>query len=314
VWPNYTDTLRQTVLDKMAAAGMKWVRIDVSWARIEDTGKGARNAFQVAILDKCVDMSRQRGLEVMLVQTSTPSWAGGSAGPRNPADFADFMRWMTDRYRGRVKAYQIYNEQNNGGWGGTLASYVATLKAAYQGIKAVDPSAIVVTGGAVYADYDWVNAFYAAGAKGYFDVFGSHPYQSKADEPPEYIREVSKWWFANLYKVHEVMAANGDGHKPIWITEFGYSAHSNATIPLDSVWAFGVTEAQQADYSVRAFKYARANWPWLGVFFYYKEISWPLGSLSPSWFDLHTQNYALLRSNGTERPVYGALKTYFTGS
>jgi hypothetical protein len=288
--------------------------MDVSWARTEHV-QGARHAGYVELVDKCVAMANAHGLQPLVVVLGTPSWANGRAGggspPSDPNHFRDFMRWAAERYRGQVPAWQIYNEPNGSV---PVADYVSLLKAGYEGVKLGDPSATVISAGIVFNDVSWVHGLYENGAKDHFDALGAHPYQSKADEPPEYIREVSKWWFANLYKVHEAMAANGDGHKPIWITEFGYSAHSNATIPLDSVWAFGVTEAQQADYSVRAFKYARANWPWLGIFFYYKEISWPLGSLSPSWFDLHTQGYGLLYANGTERPVYRALKTYLTGN
>jgi hypothetical protein len=101
------------------------------------------------------------------------------------------------------------------------------------------------------------------------------------------------------------MVANGDGAKPLWFTEFGWSAHTNWTgIPN---WERGVTPQQQGDYLVRAHQYATANWPYVGAMFWYKELAYPGGT------DVHEEGFALLDSNLGERPVYTALKTYLTG-
>jgi hypothetical protein len=320
MWPNYDDELRAFAVDKIAEAGLKWVRIDISWARAE-TAKGVYRTSYVHLLDHCVWLALSRGLRPFVVVLGTPGWAnanaGGGAPPTDPNDFRDFMQWAAERYRGSVPAWQLYNEPNSRGfWTGTLANYVAALKAGYEGVKRGDPSATVVSGGIVFNDYAWVRELYAHGAKDHFDALGVHPYQSKADEPPEYARESdSRWWFANLPRVREVMVENGDADAEIWITEFSYSAHTNEAVPPgnDFAWALGVTEQQQAEYGVRALDYARANWPYVGLFVWYKEISWPLGSLSPGWFDVHTQSYGLLRADQSERPAYRALKSYLTG-
>jgi hypothetical protein len=250
----------------------------------------------------------------------TPGWANGNKGktqpPTNVNDFGDFMSWATGQYPA-VKAWQIYNEPNNGDfWSSTTAQYVNVLKAGYAGVKSVNASDVVVTGGITFNNAaGWVAEIYANGAKGHFDAIGTHPYQVKADEPPEYAADANTWWFPNnTPAVRQVMVNNGDSAAKIWITEFGYSSHSNATVPAgtDYWWALGVTDAQQADFAVRAIKYVRANWPYVDAFFWYRERSNPLGSLSPDWFDLHTQNYALLRTDLSERPVLGALKQYLT--
>ena len=53
-WGFYTNPDRLTVLDKLAATGVKWVRIDTSWAGIEDSYKGARNSWYIGMVDFCV--------------------------------------------------------------------------------------------------------------------------------------------------------------------------------------------------------------------------------------------------------------------
>jgi hypothetical protein len=293
----------------------------VSWARVENAEKGARRASYVALVDRCVAMTLAWGLKPLVAVLGTPGWANGNAGglvpPRDPNDFRDFMQWAAQRYRGKVEAWQLYNEPNSTlFWRGTVADYVAVLKAGYAGAKLGDPSAEVVTGGIVFNDAAWIRELYANGAKDHFDVLGAHPYQAKGDEPPEHAPDENKWWFANLGKIRDVMVEYGDADAPIWITEFSYSAHANESIPpgSDFWWALGVTEEQQADYGVRALGYAQRNWPFVEVFVWYKDISLPLGGVSPGWFDLHTQSYGLLREDQSERPVYGAFKRYLTGS
>src|SRR5690606_5308099 len=74
--------------------------------------------------------------------------------------------------------------------------------------------------------------------------------------------------FRRVEDIHAVMVTHGDGALPVWSTEFGWLLASAA---CDSAWQQSgfawqqVTAAQQADYLRRAFAFADANWPWMGV-------------------------------------------------
>ena len=58
------------------------------------------------------------------------------------------------------------------------------------------------------------------------------------------------------------MLAAGDGDKQIAVTEMGWTTDP---VHNDYSW-YAVSEAMQADYLVRAFQYAKANWqPWMGI-------------------------------------------------
>jgi len=152
---------------------------------------------------------------------------------------------------------EIWNEQNGEVfWGGLSpepAHYTAMLQSAYTAIKAVDPSITVVVGGlaaggGTYDDGDCdgtpdggvlpghgVNAvnyledMYAAGAQGYFDAVGWHPYVFDPDAEqtmPELLEydECSMWsqMAETPESARSLMTANGDSAKEIWITEAGY--------------------------------------------------------------------------------------------
>jgi hypothetical protein len=79
---------------------------------------------------------------------------------------------------------------------------------------------------------------YAAGAKGYFDVFANHPYPPM----PHDALSGKIGWNALLQTQweHDIMVANGDGGKQIWGTEYGGPTGSNDQK--------AVTQGQQAQY------------------------------------------------------------------
>ena len=307
-WSFYSNAARRDVLDKLASAGVRWVRIDVSWAGIEDRGKGARNAWYIGMVDFCVDEARKRGMQVLVTLWLTPAWANGGRGertpPANPRDYADFAAWAAGHWRSRVAAWEVWNEPDpwQPFWQGTTAEYVSLLKAAYPGFKSGDPAATVVLGGPSSNDDDWIRQVYSLGAKGSFDALATHPYQGIADAPPERPDDGNRWWFTHLPAVRDVMLDYGDGDKPIWFTEMGWSAHADWSGAPN--WKRGVTPEEQANFFIRSIDFTKRNYPYVPVMFWYKERTDPTGD------DVHLEGYGLLDANLGERPILGALRDY----
>lgn len=130
-----------------------------------------------------------------------------------------------------------------------------------------------------------------------FDAFGFHP--QGFPYPPEI--EASQlppddngndFRFRMTEHYHDIMTGYGIGDKPIWLTEFGYLRDPaddpwdgappyatygdfclNPTKPAPPWKWMRVSEAQQADYLVRAFQYADANMPWIGAMFVF-NVDW----------------------------------------
>lgn len=310
-WSDYNDSQRTQVLDKMKAAGVTWVRIDVGWSSLQEVGRGLLSQWYVDTVDRCVNLARARGINVLAMLWATPSWANGGQSrnvpPLDVKDFAWIANWAANHFRGRVAAWEVWNEpdsaQSSWSWGGDVAQYVGLLKAAYPAFKSGDPSAQVVFAGTSSADESFVKAAYQAGAKGSFDVMAVHPYQAISDLPPEQVGDSRNWWFARVDALHQVMVNNGDDDKPVWFTEFGWSSHATASDAPN--WQRGVTEAQQGDYLVRAIRYARAHYPWVKKMFLYAERN-------RTGVDIQNANYGLLRYDLSEKPAYQALRTYLT--
>jgi hypothetical protein len=311
MWNDYSDAQRLAVLDKIAAAHLEWVRIDMGWSSFQD---GCRTCFNDWYLDRAnflVDAARQRGLKVLVTAWRTPGWANGGAGelapPANPADFRSFMTWLAGRFRGRVAAYEIWNEPDSRDFfTGTVAQYAALVRAAYPGVKAGDPAAQVVLGGPINNDTGWLRSVYQAGAGGSFDVLATHPYMGPSDLPPEApdLRGDNIYLLTHVAAVHELMVANGDGAKPIWFTELGWSSHANGG--GEANWDRGVTLQQQADYTVRAIELARSRFPYVENMFLYNERNRATG-------DVQLDNYGIMWRDLSDKPVYAALRRYLAG-
>ena len=222
-----------SMLAQVKSAGAGSVRIMIPWAGVERT----RHVYDWSVVDAMVDAALAQRLSVLATLNSTPVWATEpglpplSGRPASAADFGAFAGTVAAHFRGRVSAYEIWNEPNAALFFAPVPNagrYVELLKSAHRAIKAADSSALVVTGGlgplvnsgtiAINA-VRFVREMYAAGAKGSFDAIGYHPYQytmkfSEGDYHPDSPLN-------QVVGIRDVMVANGDAAKKIWATEYG---------------------------------------------------------------------------------------------
>ncbi|MFB0537833.1 MAG: LysM peptidoglycan-binding domain-containing protein [Anaerolineae bacterium] len=317
-------------------AGFTWVKQSFAWREIEGAAKGH---FDWSRADRVVQQVNEFGLDLIARVDRQPQWAGGgypqNGPPNNYQDYADFLYAMASRYKGRIRAYQVWNEPNlnvagRSEWGGrppNPAEYTALLKVAYQAIKQADPNAMVISAGLsptsrwddqAMPDEVFLKGMYAAGAKPYFDVFGAHgagykvppetdpavvardPALNNYDPSPEERKRI--YCFRHVEDLRRIMVENGDGGKQIALLEFGWT--SDAVHP-EYAW-FRVTEEQKGDYLVRAYQYAKQHWsPWIGVMslIYMPDPEWTQDK-EEYWWAIIEPSYPELKL----RPAYVALK------
>jgi hypothetical protein len=295
-------------LDLVKDGGFGWVKQYFAWQDIEGARKGA---FDWERADRIVDEANKRGLKLLVrigMDPDRPFWAGEP--PDNAAHFADFVGQVAGRYKGRIHAYQIWNEPNlNREWGKKRpdpAAYVRMLRAAYGKIKAADPTATVITAGMAPTTEDSNRAmpdlrFYqgmydAMGGKsdGYFDMLGVHGagYAAPPEMDPQVVATDPKlhnndpsptdlkrvYAFRHVEDVRDLMMRNGDGNKQIAVLEFGWTTDNRPN--SDYYWhgaGAGIDDTTQGKYIIRAFEYARQNWqPWIGVMslIYIPDVKW----------------------------------------
>lgn len=275
-------------------AGFRWVKQEIAWREIEGQGKGL---WEWEKPDRVMDQIDAHHLKVIVRLGSQPGWAARAklpavSPPDNMQDFYDYVYAVAARYRGRVEAYQIWNEPNLAReWGGrppNPAEYVEMLKVGYQAVKAADPAAIVISAGMApttrsddqaMPDIYFVQGLYDAGAAPYFDALGVHasgyksppetdpavvattPELNNGDSASEELRRV--YCFRHVEDIRDIMVRNGDAAKKIVILEFGWTIDPRPDSPYH--W-HAVTAEQQDKFIQRAYAYAEANWrDWIGV-------------------------------------------------
>jgi len=296
-WP-----VNEQMLDRVAESGAGWVRVGVGWCSLEEAGPGLVSEWYRDRLDATVAQARQRGLQVLATLACTPTWLSGEESLTVlPADVREYERvahHLAERYAGRVAAWEIWNEPDCATGrcpDGDPAAYLPVLRAGYTGIKAGDPGATVVSGGVSGANAEWLQRLYAAGAAGWFDALALHPYQGPAAEPPEAPPADHPYRIANVQRVREVMVANGDGDRPIWFTEFGW------TTGAGEGWQAGVDEATQAEYLGRAIAMIQDRYPYVTHAFVFTVRD------RDDW-NAYENNFGLVRLDGTPKPSLTAFR------
>lgn len=279
---------------------LDWVRL-MSFSHIKQTFawkdiERQPDEWHWAEADKLLAEAEKRDLRVIARLGGTPDWATSTRGdmtdtpPDELSEWADYCAAISGRYRGRIAAYQIWNEPNlSREWGNrepNAAQYVALLAACSDAIRANDPKAILISAGlAPTGNYDarahrddiYLNALYDAGFQQYIDVVGVH---APGFSPPTYSPDeaeanaIGRWFtFRRVEDLRKIMIARGDAARQMAVLEFGWTTDP---IHEDYAW-YAVSEDEQADYLLAAYDYAIAHWrPWVGLMsvIYMPDITW----------------------------------------
>jgi len=305
-------------LDQLADHSVEVLRVDVGWSASQPayTVPSASHWYNQRI-ERVLDAAADRDMQVLLTLHQSPAWARpGTSGdarqfPTDPELIRPWAAWMARTYGKRVLAWEIWNEPNLKAFTGVddprarPDRYVPLLKAAYEGLKAGDPDAVVVFGGPCQNDDVFVRACYRLGARDYFDVMSVHPYQGNQTIPPDADDAGTRERMTHFPALLEVMADYLDGDKPVWWTEFGFSVHGNAGVPTDKPWRLGVaTDALSAEYLYRSFELARREYPQVRLAVVYAAYKPATDSSG------HQYGYRMLDVDGTVRPQLPTLRRY----
>lgn len=189
----------------------------VRWPDLEPN----KGQWQFERLDHYVAAAQEHRTSVLLPLGMTPLWAAArpqiTAGPKNVDDWRAFVKAVVSRYKGRIQAYEIWNEPNLPDfWTGTTDEMLILTKEASEIIRSLDPQAIIVSPSAT-ADFGipWIVEFLKKGGGQYVDVIGYHFYVNPNTKSPEEMLPV-------IHRVREVLAENGVASKPLWNTETGW--------------------------------------------------------------------------------------------
>jgi len=270
----YGDAHKQA--EMMAAAGVRWVRLDLAWSAAEP--EVGRYDFQT--WDRFVDSFEPHGIRVLFIldygnklyeDGLPPSTESGRAA------FAAFAGAAARHFRGRA-AWEIWNEPNLPQfWAGTPdpAAYVALARAAAAEIRREDRRAWILgpsLGGNTF-DFAYLNATFNLGLLDIVDAVSVHPYGAAYPEAAAaFYDEVRR----------RIALQSPDRDIPVVVSEWGYAVD-------------GLGTERQAEYLLRALNTNRRSGIPLTIWFNWQEPITP-------W-----HSFGLLDVHGRPKPAYNAL-------
>jgi aryl-phospho-beta-D-glucosidase BglC (GH1 family) len=284
---------RATNIQSAAQDGATIMRFLVQWNLVApQRPTSAADPFDPAYkfddVDEAVRTAQENDLEVMLTISGTPSWANGGGKPNKMptrlSDFTSFAKAIASRYSGRyagfpfVRFWSVWNEPNlslfltpqfnAAGKPVSPANYAKLYAAAYKGIKAGNPQALVAIGETSPRGHDkpaprvsdsttpgtFAQLVAKANPRLKFDAWAQHPYppvptlkpSAKVKWPnitlasfPRFEQSLKTWFHRKTV--------------PIWVTEYGHQTKPQN--PLGVSYATQAADLRQAIAIARKYSY-----------------------------------------------------------
>jgi len=324
------------------------VHVLANWASIAPTKpanalNGNDPAYNLSDVDTFVNQAQRYGFEVLLTIAQTPKWANGGKTPNYPPTntntLTQFSQMLATRYNGSkpgvgtVRRFSVWNEPNLGlflapqfdanGKIVSPAAYAKLYAAAYKGIKAGNPNAMVAAGetsnrgknrptGSIGTDSvapaTFAHLLSEANPNLKFDAWATHPYPTSYPLGPGQKVAYPNVAFSTMSRFGADLAKWFKRPVPIWVTEYG--EQTKPQYPCG-----GVSYSQQAADVKEAMLLARDN-PYVEMFvwFIFRDstggCSSSIGNTLTSggtWFS------GVVSKGGTKKPAYAAFTTSAKG-
>jgi hypothetical protein len=313
-----SDAYRQSTLTAQAGLGIGLIRQTFQWSAIERSPGN----YRFGAYDQYVGDTARHGISILPILYQPPGFRSsrprrharrGVYPPKRASDMGSFGSALARRYgpngsfwtehpdvpRRPITAWQVWNEPNlRYYWprGPSAAQYTRLLRATGKAIKAVDPSAEIVTAGLADSHLGgsvplkrFISGMYRAGARGSFDTLALNAYAVNV-----------KQLGSSLRAVRRSMRARRDG-SPIWITELGWCDRGPRS-------RFCVGARRQGRLIEQAFRYVGSRRTSLGlrglVYFTWKDGK-PYPPLYQDFWALHS---GLHRRSGAAKPALAAFR------
>jgi hypothetical protein len=301
------------------------IHVLADWSQIAPTKpasalNGNDPAYQISDLDALLESAAKYDLQVLVTISGAPKWANGDQTPNHPPknlnDLTQFAHMLAARYDGKhagfgvVTRFSIWNEPNleqfltpqfSGNTPVSPAAYAKLYLAAYKGIKAGNPRALVAAGetsnrghnvptpGAdSLAPATFARLVSVAAPKLPFDAWATHPYPSAYPLGPAQKVAYPNVSLSTMAKFGVSLQQWFHRRVPIWVTEYG--EQTRPEYPHG-----GVSYAQQAAHAKLALQIAAAD-PSIEMFIWFIFRD----STSKTWFS------GIEKKSGAHKPAYAA--------
>jgi len=312
------------LIEFMKDLDISLTRIGISWRDIESE----KGKYQWEEMDKLIDFLHNNGIRILAVIACAPDWAiegtesdleafnergiGNLYSVVWPKEkymnhFLEFMKKALERYKGKVKYFEFWNEPDGMGgpvplrgsdgkiidirYEGNARRYTYWLKELYKIIKEIIPDAKVAAGALTNPHTNFIKAIYSSGGKGYFDAISLHPYGNES---------VNIEW---IKKCREVMLSYGDYKTEIWVTEFGWCTFGK----MDEFMGKYIAELERQGERIRDALEKFNQYPYITQVYHHTLNDWPWADENPKAEEVIPMG--LVDNELNKKPSYEIYKT-----
>ena len=238
-------------LDMIAAAGIRFIRMDFLWQNIEQS----KGVYNWSAYDELTENLRKRGIDAIyildysnslyeeLVESKDPLTGADQkdiASPGHPESVAAFAKWAAaaaEHFKGNNIVWEIWNEPNVSFWRPQpdIDQYIRLAFATCKAVKDADPNAVIIGPATSQIPFPFLETFLASGILEYLDGVSIHPYRDYSMPP-----ETAGTDYEKLRSLIEKYAPARNKNIPVISSEWGYASATK-----------GISTGMQAEYIVR---------------------------------------------------------------
>ena len=187
---HFTDP-RPGEMDMLAAAGFKWVRMDLGWNGTEQK----KGEYDFSAYDRLLKALDQKQMHALLILDYSNKLYDDGLSPFTDEGRAAFAKWATAavlHLRGRGVLWEMYNEPNGGFWKPTadVNAYTQLAIAVGKALREAAPDESYIGPATAGMDFKYLQKCFDAGLLEYFSAVTVHPYRQ--DEPETVVPDYRK--------------------------------------------------------------------------------------------------------------------------
>ena len=208
--------------DLLDDLGAEWIRIDLSWKRIESVP----GVWDFSYYDPIIEAAVDHDIKVLAVLGFDTPWTREALGddkrrihPEHYPAFLEYTRQVARRYGAQVGAFEVWNEPNLPRfWGGTDEEFFRLTREVLAVLDEESPGTPVGAGSIhispVFHGKRFLRNFLDAGCMVNADALTLHPYSRNIGKAAR--------WLANAGEEMRVRGIDAE----IWVTEVGFPTES----------------------------------------------------------------------------------------
>lgn len=219
---HFTDP-RPGEMEMLAAAGFKWVRMDLNWGGTERR----KGEYDFSAFDRLVKALKPYGIRPLFILDYRNKLYDNNLSPHTPEGRAAFARWAVAaarHFQGQGVLWEMYNEPNiKNFWkpAPKVEDYIALALEVGKALRQAVPDEQYIGPATSQIDFKFLEACFKAGLLEYWSAVSVHPYRNKL---PETVTEE----YAKLRRMIDQYAPKGK-IIPIISGEWGFTVEKKRT-------------------------------------------------------------------------------------